>query len=328
MTPPSTHRGVTETLPPSFPPAEAGLDWLQYSVPWPRDVREWPREESEVRELIGRALPPCDALELSGEILRPLHGYNAGMGLSFGRVFWHSDNRRQHIGVLFTGDDMRTAISVMLPHQQMLSWVLARARKIARLDFALDVHDPRAEPRDLLHLWKRGYVGTHAHVVQERVTWSATRERGLVSAPTVYFGRGDSERMLRVYDKAAQMGETGHWVRVELQTRHDQSMAMARAMQSAGIPAAGRQAIRSFVSCPKLEWYSMALVGPVVGMAPVGRRETNSDRWLRVVALPALMRATADYAEGGDWSLYDTIDREMRLISKSIERGKHLGRQE
>lgn len=324
MKPPYTNRGVTTPQTEQIPPAVAGLDWLQYSVPWRRDMHAWPTEESEVRQVISDALPPHEALVISGEVLRPLHGYNAGMGLSFGRVFYHTTRREQHIGVIFTGDDMRTAISVMLPHQKMLSWVMSKARKIARLDFAIDVRDPRADPRDIMHLWKRGEVVTSAKTAEERITWTHTKEHGLVNAPTVYIGRRDSERMLRVYDKAKQMGETGHWVRIELQTRDDQSMAMARAMQSAGIPAAGRQAIRNFAHCGELEWYRLALEGPVVGMAPVARRETNSDRWVRNVALPALVRAASDYAQGGDWSLHDTLAREMALISKNIGRGKHV----
>jgi hypothetical protein len=247
------------------------------------------------------------------------------MGLSFGRVFWHAANKAQHIGVVFTGDDMRAAISVMLPHIKMVSWALAKAKHIARLDFALDVFDPAAEPRDLLKMWKAGEVATRAQTIMEQTRYVHTKERGIVAIPTVYIGRRDSERMLRVYDKAGELGVPGHWVRVELQTRHDQSMALARAMQGAGVAAAGRQAVRNFARAEKCEWYNLALVGPVVGMAPIRHHSTNTDKWLRMVALPALQRAATQYARDGDWSLYDMIERALSDILRDSAPGNVRG---
>lgn len=319
MKPPYTYRGVENPRTPKFPDPEAGLDWLQYSVPWPHGLERWPQDAQAEKQLLSAVLPPHDRLELSGEILRPIQGYNAGMSASFGRIFWHSKNAAQHIGVIFSGDDMRAAIGVMLPHSQMLAWALAKAKTIARLDFALDVFDPRAEPRDLLHEWKRGDMATHAQTIMEQTRYVNDRVRGVVAIPTVYVGRRDSDQMLRCYDKAGEMGQSRHWVRIELQTRHDRALAVAKSMQGQGIPAAGRQAIRNFAKAPKLEWFTGALDGPVVGMAPMLKAETNRDRWLRMVALPALRETATKYARDGDWTLYDALERTLGDILKAVE---------
>lgn len=311
MTTPHTNRGVTDPEKSKTHPVEVSVDWLQYSVPWPAELHSWPDEGAALADVLKACLPPHEKLALSGELLPGLRGYNGGMTASFGRLFWHSRNRQQHIGVIFTGDDMRAAISVLLPHRQMVSWALSRAKKITRLDVAVDVRDPRADPTDVLHLWKRGDVGTPARQVSEAATYVNDPVRGIVKTPTVYVGTRDSERMVRVYDKAGQLGISGTWVRVELQARDEQAMALARAIRNVGVPDAARAAIRGYCNIPKLAWYTEALTGPAVELDKVERKETNTDRWLREVALPALQKRAIEKVNDGDWTLYDALEKAL-----------------
>lgn len=309
MKPPLTNRGVTDPIDLIHADPIVSIDWLQYSVPWPAGLHSWPDHGFAETEVISAVLPPHKKLFLTGEILHPIRGYNAGQAASFGRVFWHSGNRAQHIGVIFTGDDMRAAVNVLMPNTEMLNWAIAKARKIARLDVAVDIFDHRADPTDILTMWKAGYVGTPARTVTETTSYTNTSDRGVVKTPTIYVGKRDSERMLRVYDKAGQTGGLDTWVRAELQTRDDNAMGMAKAIQGGGLTDAGRQAIRSFCSIPTLHWWRLAMEGPAVELAKIPRRETNTEKWVMNVALPSVQKLAIEQLQDGRSTVYDAISR-------------------
>jgi len=309
MNPPLTNRGVTDPIDLVHADPIVSIDWLQYSVPWPDGLHQWPDHGFQETEVISAVLPPHKKLFMTGEILHPIRGYNSGQAASFGRVFWHSGNRAQHIGVIFTGDDMRAAVNVLMPNTEMLNWAIAKARKIARLDVAVDIFDHRADPSDILTMWKAGYVGTPARTVTETTSYTNTSDRGIVKAPTIYVGKRDSERMLRVYDKGIQTGHDGNWIRAELQARDDNAMALANMLQRSGIVDGGRAAIRNFCSAPTLGWWNDALNGPAVELAKIPRRETNTEKWVMNVALPAVQKLAIEQLQDGRSTVYDAISR-------------------
>lgn len=315
MRPPLTNRGVTDPIDLHHSQPEVSIDWLQYSVPWPEGIHSWPDHGYAETEVIKRVLPPHEKLFMTGEVLHPIRGYNSGQAASFGRVFWHSGNRAQHIGVIFTGDDMRAAINVLMPNNEMLNWAIARSRKIARLDVAVDIFDPAAEPTDILAMWKMGYVGTPARTVTETSSHTDTRDHGIVKTSTVYVGKRDSERMLRVYNKGAQLGVDKKWVRAELQARDDNAWNLALMLQRAGLVDGGRAAIRAFCNIPTLAWWARALNGPAVELAKVQRKETNTEKWVMNVALPAVHKLAVEQLEDGRSTVYDALSRVFNELS-------------
>lgn len=309
MTPPHTNRGVTHPELTHHALPIVSIDWLQYSVPWPDNLHRWPDHGFAENEVIREVLPPHEKLFMTGEILHPIRGYNAGQAASFGRVFWHSGNRAQHIGVIFTGDDMRAAVNILMPNMQMLNWAIAKGKKIARMDVAVDIFDSRADPSDILKMWQLGHVGTPARKVTETTSYTDTRDRGIIKCPTIYIGSRVGDRMLRVYDKGKQTASHDHWVRAELQTRDDNAMGLAKAIQRGGITDTGRQAIRAFCSCPRLGWWVKALEGPAVELEKVGRKETNTEKWVMNVALPAVQKLATEEMQDGVTTTYDAVSR-------------------
>lgn len=300
--------GVTPMSNNSPTPTRCGIDWLQLSVEWPPQLNEWPNQQTAVTKLLKSALPPSEKITLSGEILRPMPGYNSGMGASHARLFWHTENKWQNIGVIMTGDDLRAMIAIPLPHEALIRWAIAKSKKISRLDFALDVFNPVANAADIMDEWKSGNLGTSATKVMEFNSYEKGTDGKVISAPTVYVGSRQSDRQLRVYDKRRQLGTDYPWTRIEIQLRDRAAWQLANAMVRAGIGPAGQQAIRDYVRIPELRWWNEAVTGETVYIEPVGKKETDTERWIRTVCLPAIHKTASAQIEAGRWELYDAVE--------------------
>jgi hypothetical protein len=231
------------------------------------------------------------------------------MGATHARLFWHSLNRTQCIGVVMTGADLGAVLAIPYPHDALIRWCVAKAHKIARLDFALDVFDPASDPLDLLHEWKRGELATPARYVQELTSYAGNPGGDVQRASTVYIGARQSDRQLRVYNKAAQLQLGGHWTRIELQLRDSRAWQMARAMVLHGIARAGQQAIRDYINAPRLTWWQRATSGDTAYIEPVGKKQTATEKWLIDVALPVARRVAREQIADGRWTMYDAIER-------------------
>lgn len=318
--------GVTSPAQPELAPLQAGIDWLQYSVEWPPQLAQWPNQSDALLKVLSGALPPSDGINLTGEILRPMPGYNGGQAATHARIFWHDMNRAQHIGVVMTGDDLRSVLAIPYPHEGLLRWTVAKARKIARLDFALDVHDPRANPREILEAWHAKTATTPAQKVMEYTSYERTPEGNIVDSPTVYVGARQSDRQLRIYNKGRQMGTDTPWIRIELQLRDQRAWSLAKAMVRNGIARAGQQAIRDYISVPECRWWMEAVSGEAVYIAPVGKKETNTERWIREVCIPAINKTVAEQIEIGRWDLYDALDGVLSDLLRNAppRKGKRL----
>ncbi len=323
QTPLTLNRGVTpdETSKPQ--PAQAGIDWLQYSVEWPPSLRTWPSNSEAIMSVLKTALPPADGITLTGELLRPVQGYSDGVVATHARLFWHRSIPGQHIGVIMTGADLGAILTIPYPHESLIRWCVARSRKIARLDFSLDIHDPEANPRDLLHEWKRGHVRTPARTVFEYTSYTSSKEKGISDASTVYVGAMKSDRQMRVYDKAAERGVSGDWTRIELTLRDERAWSLARAMIRYGIGRAGQQAIREYFHVPLLAWWKRATDGETVYIEPTGRKETGTEKWIMETCLPTIRRVALEQIASGKWVMYDALEKTLAdLISESANPGR------
>lgn len=86
-----------------------------------------------------------------------------------------------------------------------------------RVDWAWDFTNAIISLPEVIASVKGKRVVTRAKHRQVDDSWRAGAEDK--NGVTVYIGRGSSERMVRIYDKARQLRQDGSWVRVELQCR-------------------------------------------------------------------------------------------------------------
>jgi len=281
------------------------LDWLQYSCNWPAGVVVFPASPEQQASILAGCLPRSDALFFTGEVLDPMHGYTDAAGLSHGRASWHKIRPEQKIGVMFAGRDLGALRVAGLPDLHLLTFALDRAAKIARLDFAVDIYDPRARVNDMLDAFKAGDVMTRSRSIVPIATMTRTDTGRIDSADTVYFGKRTSDTFMRIYDKAAEQGVSGTWVRCEIVFKNENAWAMAQDMRQHGIGEAGKMAMLRHLNAPGVAWYDDALRGDSVELTPKLKPETDTIKWLKLQVAPVLKRELLATTNDGDWSLYD-----------------------
>jgi len=222
-----------------------------------------------------------------GEARKPFPHYDGAFSLDPGRVDI-SESARQGGLFTFTGADLGDWRTLGRSERELLAFALLNAKNITRLDFALDVYAPNADPRHVWREWRGGRAKCRARSGTE-----LNSHEGGVEGYTCYIGSRSSARLLRVYDKAAQQGMQGvSWTRIELESKAPMAGALAQAMLETSIIDAGRAAIRGYFDAPSLAWWQDAVSGPdVENLTPGERKETSFERWLYETVIPALEKA-------------------------------------
>lgn len=274
-------------------PSKASIDWLRYTV----SPQLGP----------ARATPAHPVFEVAERAVIPLPFYNQALALVAGRCDWHSERPEQRLLVTLTGAECARCAAEGLDLADVLRYATEDvAGRVTRLDFALDVHTPGADPMDLKRAWDAGQVRTPARTCGDV---GMTAPGGIDLGRTVYLGSRSSERVLRVYDKARLEGVEGVWVRIELECKGDYAHALARSMLAHGIIPAGKTALRQFVAAD-VPWLTEAMESESVPMEPLDDKDTDRRRWYREQILPALAR---DLARGPErqwlrWQLQRALD--------------------
>lgn len=311
--PPLSNRGVTTVQGLLHQTVSVSIDWLRYSVAWPsvavRDGRLVERDALTLGEIAARAaLMPSEALKLTGEVLAPPKGYDTRLGLSYGSLRFHTGRVEQKIGVEFTGRDLDGLRAAGVDVIQLLAWVCSRpGSRVTRLDIAVDVFG-EADPLDVYRAWLDGELVSASRqcnvVHSQRRVGSEIVSLGV----TVYVGSRNSDRVLRVYDKALQRGESFPWTRIELESGGKRADLLAARLAGADDwREVARAAVRAFCAAPSVEWYTAAVSGPIVELPVVRRHASDRKRWLLEQCLPALRAELVVCEAMGDWELYDAF---------------------
>ena len=279
--------------------ARASVHWLTLTVhvgagdvATIEEVRRWAQERlgglSAVWESLGhggRRFGRVDRLCGRGAVL-----YSEPQAASMGEI----------VSVDFSGEaceQMGGAGAVeLLEEANELGWWWS----VSRLDLACD--DVGFSPLQVWEAIDCGDVRTWCHLKEPdaaRLVVGGNRER---RTHTVYIGKPQSERMLRIYDRR---GGT----RVELQLRGDHARAVGKALAVVGeLPATVVGAVRSFFDCvdrsarmnvsecPLLSWWAAWVDGVVKFHAAVVRPVPNLDsatRWVEQALAPTLAAVMA-----------------------------------
>lgn len=295
---PLSNTGVTGKI-------SCSIDWIRYSAAI--SGLEWCEGHP-----VG-VLPDHELFVPSGEIVRPLRFYDSALALVAGRVDWHSKDPEQGVSVSLTGLDCQRVHSAGYDLLHVLSHALygLDGGNITRLDFAVDVFD-LVDPQDIERAWLSGRVKCPSKRAKPIPEYD---QNGELLGYTFYIGSRASERLLRVYDKAKREGLPGTWVRIELETKGLQAVALAKSMLIDGVSPAGLATLREFIEIEGVKWFTDALAGPdVPWLEPIVRAETDRQRWYREQILPAL---DADLLRGDRWvagMLQAVLDEHERVL--------------
>lgn len=268
---PPTNRGAFV----SFSPCEYRIDWLTYTV----------SDLSSVRSMQA-IFPENEIISAPGEV-KGKNFYNSGMQLIAGRVEWHTEKPEMRVLWTFTGRDLDKWRKLGFTDARLVSFVSKLPRvNVTRLDFAIDVFAD-ANPLDIKEAWDAGKVNTRAKScsIVERRTRKGTR------GVTVYLGSRQSTKLLRVYDKAKQMGEKSPRTRIEIEVKKPYANEVLQAMSDFGILRAGSATIRAYVRTG-VEWFDSIMQGSEYATPATPRKaETDWEKWILSTALPQVVRA-------------------------------------
>lgn len=265
------------------------LHWLTYTVPY------------EVGH--ETAFLPHPALSFTGEVLPNHKGYDTTLGLTHGRVSFHTRYPRHKICVSFKGSELGRLVEENVPLEDLLKYALSLNGKITRLDFALDYFGPSSA--DDLHVaWRAKELRAPTRKFGKFLDEERTKA-GDTIAYTTYIGSRNSARYVCCYDKGIKEGESSPRTRIELRTFKEWGQRLGKSMVASGIAEAGKQFIRDYIHCA-IPWFVEATTGPSVQVQPLDDGDKSKPReWLMDMVLPILCRELEAEAYEGDHKLRD-----------------------
>jgi hypothetical protein len=227
---------------------------------------------------------------------KPRNGYNRGDMLRCGAVvLYHSKYRDMGYHAQFDGASLRELRMVGMTDTQIVRRLSSMAMKASRIDVAMDVFGSESltvpaianavERGDIIAVTKKA---TYTHGVG-----------GSANGATLYLGSRTSERMLRVYDKAAEQGIDGmRWLRLEFEIKEEQAHAVQRALvvnnEIAGI---FRAIWASFVKKCAFVELDQAIGSTSVTIPDVPRKAHSTVVWLLDQVVPAMVNFQEQHPE-------------------------------
>lgn len=223
--------------------------WFEYTAPMTEE-QFWPN------------FMPASAKEI-----RPLPNYTHGLEFGNGaRVFWHHTRMEMGRHVIFSGSCC-DIIGENL--RECLRYAVAKSYKITRIDLAFDVRNTNLSIQHGINLVLKGEVKTHAQkapIIRD----------GMGSGLTLQIGVKGSSQFVRIYDKAAEMGTDGTWVRVETSYgSRKANKATETYLQGASV----RSMVRGYVAFPLWRKWNKLLEHSAVAVK-YEKSQTNTRKWL------------------------------------------------
>jgi len=194
--------------------------------------------------------------------------------------------------VVYSGYTLRQ--SAVLP-ETILRWSLEHGGTVTRLDVAIDCFNCGLKPQRATEEIEHDRCQTKARLFP---LWHDAKTPGY----TQYVGKKSSTAFCRIYDKAAEMGVSGDYTRVECSfgsnRAHAAALACLRGSDYRGV-------VRGFIDFS--DWSEWS---EIMSAVPVPTRETrtltNTKRWLLSAAASSLAREL--YLDGDDEFYFRFID--------------------
>lgn len=205
-TPPASNTGALNT--------QVKIDWLECTFKHAQldTLQEWCRR-FDFEELDHGAMGYDCAAKFAGS----------------GWLLWCSDEKRgerQGVHLSFPSSCLDSLLAHGYNSTRLLNTVDLFEAKVTRIDIAYDDR-PQDEQTGLLDFFTiLEAIRADEYVSRPRQVRHMEYLKG-GRGETIYFGSGQSDTLLRIYDKAAeQQIENEHWIRVEIQLRRERAHAL------------------------------------------------------------------------------------------------------
>lgn len=202
-------------------PVEVSFDWLRCSFP---DLTEW------------QAIALLLDLGETAALPHGRHGYRSAVAQG-NITLLYDGTPGMGVCLDITGEGMRQIESSgrVKDWRTFLATLQGAGAKFSRLDIACDDKAGLLDLEEIVAAAEAGTVSTHFQQWRRdegKRTFGDQGERS--PGLTLYFGSRTSDSFVRIYDKAAQQQEEGHWVRVEMEVKGKRAPMLADAFINGG----------------------------------------------------------------------------------------------
>lgn len=187
------------------------IDWLAGTF----------REFNDETEAFIRTYASADDVQA----IPPRNGYTIaqkdGRGVQF---LWNSNDNRMGYHVIFAGSALRNLFEqTSIQPIALLRACVDAGLRISRLDLAKDLTGQEIDGQAVYQSLKSGIGGGTARNI--------SRIENAQGGQTIYVGSRQSERFVRLYDKAQETGDTSkQWWRLEVETKGETARIIASAL--------------------------------------------------------------------------------------------------
>ncbi len=226
--------------------------------------------------------------------IAPTNGYRAAYRTAEGVVVqWNVDREEMGYHVIIAGSAIRHVLEhYELDQQALVQTVLNAGGSITRLDLAKDQQGEHISLDKIYQALERGEsIGTAR---------SFSQIHSIGGGNTVYVGSRQSEKFIRIYNKAAQLGlEREHWFRFELETKGMVARALATLLaENRQWSSAFATIALAMVDLPGNRHYRAFFDG---GETPIGipklEKKTDREAWIEKQVIPAVGKHFAEFPD-------------------------------
>jgi hypothetical protein len=236
----------------------------------------------------------------------PLHGYNAGLKFSDGRMeFTHTTRPDMGLHIQWDGASLDALTITPLELVQFLSKTDAR---FTRIDLAVDAQNHNLKPEDATNEIRAKRYKCRS---KKNPCWFDPTFGGW----TQYCGTKASEIHLRIYDKAAELGIRSDYTRVELVVRGKRAQAAASAIVSG---TDYRSLVAGYVDFPEWKEWREIMVADAVAL-PAEKKTTATDLWLLNQCAKTLARRLDELGDDDLWFKFLDQVRENRKVCRQVD---------
>lgn len=239
------------------------------------------------------------------------NGYTVGAKHPFGHeVMTNHARPEMGVHVMFSGKPLREMREGGISFLDMLRWAHKEGAKVTRIDLAVDLH---GEPLDIRDLRNCAQVkGKEGSIKKRRLVDS---DEGGV---TLYGGSPQSEKMVRFYDKRAEVGEVGPpWVRFEGVFKGKAARSVVAAlvpMDAKKIPLYVMGLIKGLYN-PDNPLFQDVMRGEAVQAPSTKNASDNTAAWLNNTVAKTLARLIVEQPQHDIWAnFYDSVQANIQAL--------------
>jgi len=290
------------------------IDWLSITIPLSgdRDVSKF--EDLQLWDSLDGKTMTKDGSKW--HVSAPQYGYTHAYTSLHGTIAMFG-RTAMGLHVIYSGQCLQRLTSEGIDTDDIIRNAAYFDARCTRIDVALDIIDGRNKVSNFQLACER------AQCVTSSKTWRIMQ--GSEGGHTLYVGSRSSERMVRVYDKKAQLAakyeQTSYdnWVRIECEFKGDKAKNLMRACSENDLIDVMTSHLIDAVDFPTIPEYGQALNtgGKFVEPTITKRKDTQTRHWLMKMVAPVIAREAAQ-----DGEFYAALLTEVNAQIENLLKGK------